>query len=151
MNLQLRSMWDRICTTMHMHGKVKSKILVISISRHTTIGSDLIKVGVGGGDTFRHLYTYKKKKKINTNFAFMHEKAKDEQGELRELMKRVLYYIEYAVWGRTNKVSQKSFTMAVSKKKSKKKHIQEEYPQRKTKRNHQNKTFQILPNRKFSK
>ena len=59
MNLQLRSMWDRICTTMHMHGKVKSKILVISISIFTTIGSDLIKVGGGGGDTFRHLYTYK--------------------------------------------------------------------------------------------
>ena len=43
-----------------MHGKVKSKVLVISISRHTTIGSDLIKVWVGDGDTFKQLYTYKK-------------------------------------------------------------------------------------------
>ena len=92
---------------MQTNNKVNGKILVISISRRITSGSDLIEVVDGSGDTFRHLYTYKKKKKINTNFAFMHEKAKDEQGELRELMKRVLYYIEYAVWGRTNKVSQK--------------------------------------------
>ena len=64
-------MWDKIYTAMQTHNKVSGKILVISISRCITSGSDLIKVLDGGGGTFRHLYTYKKKSKINTNFAFM--------------------------------------------------------------------------------
>ena len=70
MNLQFRCMWDKICTPMHTHNKVNGKML-ISISRRLTSGSDLIKVGDGVGETFRHLYTYKNKNKVNTNFAFI--------------------------------------------------------------------------------
>ena len=93
MNLQFRSICNKLCTAMHTNNKIKGKILVTSISRRNTSGSDLMKVVDGSGDTFRHLYTYKKKKKINTNFAFMQEKAKDGQGEWRELMQRVLIFI----------------------------------------------------------
>ena len=52
-----------------------------------------MKVMDGGGDTFRHLYTYKSKNKMNTNFAFMNEvvKAKDRQGKWRAITKE--YFI----------------------------------------------------------
>ena len=74
--LQFKSIRKRIRTSMHTHNKVNDKILVISNFRRITSCSDLIKVEDGNGDTLRHLYTYKKKKKRNTNFAFMHKVVK---------------------------------------------------------------------------
>ena len=63
MNLQFRSIWDKLSTVMQTNNKVNGKILVISISRRITRGSDLIEVVDGSGDTFRHLYTYKRERK----------------------------------------------------------------------------------------
>ena len=74
-NLQLRSMWDKICTTKHNNSNVKGRRLVISMSRRATNGSGLIKVGNGGEHTFRHIFTYKNRKTINANFALMHVKT----------------------------------------------------------------------------
>ena len=45
------------------------------MSRRVTNGSGLIMVGQGGEHTFRHIFTNKNGKKINANFALMHEKA----------------------------------------------------------------------------
>ena len=83
--LQFRSILSTIITIKHMHRKNNVKILgrsmcrcftnltvlVISISVSGTSGTDLTQVVGGGGDTFRDIYTYKKEKKVNTNFAFM--------------------------------------------------------------------------------
>ena len=42
MNLQFRSMWDKICTNKHKHSNIKGRTLVISMSRRDTNGSGFI-------------------------------------------------------------------------------------------------------------
>ena len=75
MNLHFRSIWDKICTNKHTHNNVTGRILVISMSRRVTNGPGLILVGDGGEHTLTHIFTWKEKKKINANFAFMHKIA----------------------------------------------------------------------------
>ena len=72
MNLQFRSVWDKICTTRHKHSNVNERILFMSISRRVTNGSGLIWAGNGGEHTFRHIFTDKNEKKINASFALIH-------------------------------------------------------------------------------
>ena len=73
MNLQFRSIRDRICTIKNKHSNINGSIPVMSISRRVTNGSGLIWVGHGGEHTFKHIFTNKNDKKINANFALMHE------------------------------------------------------------------------------
>ena len=80
MNLQSRSVWNKVCKTTHTNNKLSGKMFVISISRLVTNGSDLVQVEDGVGDTFTHIYTYKEKSKINANLAFMYEVMNAGQG-----------------------------------------------------------------------
>ena len=69
-SLQFRLTLEKM-STRHIHNTVSGKILVISILRCDTNGSDLKYVGEGG--TFIHIFTNKIKNKtmINTNLAFI--------------------------------------------------------------------------------
>ena len=69
MNLQFRSILDKRSIATHTNKKANVSILNISIRRYFTNDSDLIKVG--DGDTFIHIFTYKKKKEKNTNLALI--------------------------------------------------------------------------------
>ena len=111
-NLQFKSMLDKIIKKRHKQRKVKDKISTIPIWRWltsdsdligdrvnigrrkvnvrifisliwkcSTIGSDLITNGVG--ETFIHIYTYKNKRKMNTNFASMN-KVRTQRGRRLE-------------------------------------------------------------------
>ena len=71
MNLQFKLTLLKMSTDRHKNNTVNGKILAISILRQVTNGSDLIQVGRGG--TFRHIFTQKRKSKMNTNIAFVHE------------------------------------------------------------------------------
>ena len=77
MNLQFRLMLEKMSTVRHTHNTVNRKILAISILSRDTNGSDLIYVGEG--DTFKHIFTYKRKSKINTNTAFLDEMANGDK------------------------------------------------------------------------
>ena len=111
-NLQFKSMLDKIIKKRHTQRKVKDKISTIPIWRWLTSDSDLIgdrvnigrrKVNVrifisliwkcftigsdlitdGDGETFIHIYTYKNKRKMNTNFASMN-KVRTQRGRRLE-------------------------------------------------------------------
>ena len=59
--LQFKSILSRISTVKHTHRKNNVKILGRSICRCFTNITDLVKVGDGGGGTYRHIFEHKVK------------------------------------------------------------------------------------------
>ena len=95
-NLQFMLMLEKMSTVRDTHITVNGKIT--SLIRDTN-GSDLIQVGEGC--TFRHIFTYKIKNKMNTNTAFVHEMTKTKscgEARTRHLSPHYCTYIYKTDW-----------------------------------------------------